>query len=71
MNTKIYYHNFICYYIILTTVPFRSCNLEQNICRLFHVLAQFLLTASETELDYYHQEMNIRVASRVTERFKT
>ena len=26
-------------------------NLEQNICRLFHVFVQFLLTKSEMELD--------------------
>ena len=31
-------------------------NLKQNICRLFHVLVQFLLTS-----------MNVRVASRVAE----
>ena len=31
-------------------------NLEQNICRLFHFLAQFLVTTSETELDYYTTE---------------
>ena len=31
-----------------------SYNLGQNICRLFHFLAQFLSTTSETELDYYH-----------------
>ena len=34
-------------------------NLEQKICRLFHNLAQFLLTTSETELDYDHQKMNV------------
>ena len=38
-------------------------NLGQNICRLFHVLAQFLFTTSETELDYYHQRVNVWVAS--------
>ena len=36
----------------------KLCNLGQNICRHFHVLAQFLFTISETELDYYHQKMN-------------
>ena len=35
------------------------------------ILAQFVFTASETELDYYHQKKNIRVASRVPERLKT
>ena len=48
-----------------------SHNLGQNICRLFHVLAQFLFTISETELEYYHQNMKVRVASRVAERLKT
>ena len=43
-------------------------NLEQNIYRLFHVLAQFLFTTSETEIDYYHQKVDVRVISRVTER---
>ena len=31
-----------------------SDNLGQNTYRLFHFLAQFVLTTSETELDYYH-----------------
>ena len=48
-----------------------SYNFGQNIWRLFHFLAQFLFTTSETELDYYHQKMNVRVASRVAERLKT
>ena len=52
-----------CYYIICMTVPLRH-NLRQNICRLFHVLAQFLFTTSATELDYYHQRMNAQVTSR-------
>ena len=47
-------------------------NLEQNICRLFHVLAQFLFATSETEPDYYHQKENVSgVASGVAERLKT
>ena len=29
-------------------------NLGQNIRRLFHFLAKFLFTTSETELDYFH-----------------
>ena len=36
-----------------------SNNLEQNICRLFHVLAQFLFTISETELEYYYQKVAV------------
>ena len=46
-------------------------NLGQNICRLFHILAQFILTTNETELDYYHHRVNVRVASRVAERLKS
>ena len=38
-------------------------NLGQNICRLFPVLAQCFFTTSKTELNYYHQKVNIRVAS--------
>ena len=37
--------------------------------RLFHVLAPFFFTISETELDYYRQNVNVRVVSRVTEQF--
>ena len=45
-------------------------NLLQNICRLFHFLAQFFFT-SETELDYDHHKLNVRVASKVAESIKT
>ena len=38
-------------------------NHGQNICRLFHFLAQTLYTTSEIELGYYHQEKNVQVAS--------
>ena len=48
-----------------------NCNLGQNIWRLFHFLEQFFFTASETELNYYHQKLSVRVASRVAERLKT
>ena len=37
----------------------------QNICRLFHFLAKFVFTTSETELDYYHQKVNGWVAERL------
>ena len=43
-------------------------SLGQNIWKLFHFLAQFFLTASETEIGHYHQKVNVRVASRVAER---
>ena len=36
----------------------------------FPVLAQFLFNTSETELDYYHQKVNVRVTSRPDERLK-
>ena len=39
--------------------------------RLFHFSAQLFLTTSETELDYYHQKVSVRVASQVAERLKT
>ena len=42
-----------------------SYNLGQSIWRLFHILAQFPLTISEKQLDYYHKKVN--VASRATE----
>ena len=45
-------------------------NLGPNICRLFHFLARFLFTTSDTELDYYHNKTSVRVASRVSERLK-
>ena len=46
-------------------------NIGQYICRLFHVLAQFLFTINEAELDYFYQKMSVLVASRVVERRKT
>ena len=45
------------------------CNLRQNISRLFHFVAQFLFTTTETELDCYHQRVNVRVAEQFAERF--
>ena len=42
-----------------------------NICRLYHVLAQFPFTTNETELDYDHQKVSMRLAARVTEQRKT
>ena len=37
----------------------------------FFTLAQFAFTTSQTELDYHHRKVNVRVALRVVERFKT
>ena len=45
-------------------------NLGLNIERLFHFLAHFTFTTRETELEYYQQEMNVRVALPVFERPK-
>ena len=36
----------------------------------FLVLAQFLVTARETELDHYHQKVNARVGLRIAEQRK-
>ena len=47
-----------------------DCNLGQNVCRLFHILAQFFSTTSKTELNYYYQKVNLRVASWVADRIK-
>ena len=37
----------------------------------FSTFSQFLFTTTETEIDYYHQKVNLRVASRVVKRLKT
>ena len=44
--------------------------LGQELWRLFHVLAQFLFTTSQTELDYYHQKVSLKIASRLAERLR-
>ena len=43
-----------------------SYNLVRNIYILFHVLAQFLFTTSETELGYYPQNVDVWAAERIT-----
>ena len=48
-----------------------DCNHGKNISRVFHILAQFPLAKNERELDYYHQNVNVWVASGVAERRKT
>ena len=45
--------------------------LRKNICKFFHILAQFSFSTSEKELAYYHQRVNVRVASRVAKHLKT
>ena len=44
---------------------------KKTFCRLFHVLAQFPFAIRESELNHYHQKVNLRVASRAEERLKT
>ena len=44
-----------------------SYKLGQNVFKVFQVLAQFLDTKSETELNYYHQKVIVQVASQVVE----
>ena len=46
-------------------------NHEQNCCRFSNFLEQLSFTTSESELDYYHQKVNLWVASRVAEWLKT
>ena len=47
---------------------FEICNLGQNICKLFHILAHIPFITSKAELYSYHQKVNVRVASRVAKR---
>ena len=48
------------------------CTILDKIFKDFFIfLAQFVFTASELELNYYHQKVHVRVASRVAERLKT
>ena len=42
-------------------------NLGKNICGIFHVLTKFAFTTKKTEEHYYHQRVNISVASQVAE----
>ena len=53
------------------TYTLSAYNQFHNILRLFNVLPNFPLTASETMGDYYLQTWYIRAASRVAERLKT
>ena len=62
----------IVHYFCNKTVNYpEGNNTGQKTCRVFHVLEQFLYPTSETELDYYHQKVNVWVASRVVKRLKT
>ena len=50
-----------------------SClyNLGHNICRLFCIFGRILFAINEMKTDYYHQKVNVRVASKVVKKFKT
>ena len=50
-----------------------ACNFNhgQNSGRLFDIFAQFSFTTSESELNYYHQNLNLRVLSQAAEQVKT
>ena len=73
-NNKYYFryiYSFYYYYIIsylkcnngiIEKMIEKNFNNGKNFCRTFHILAQFLFTNSERELDYYHQKVNIGVA---------
>ena len=37
----------------------------------FHALAQFPFTTSESELDYYHQKVDVKVASQIAKGIET
>ena len=40
--------------------------MEKMFVGFFHVLAQFLFTTSERELNYYKEKVNIRFASQIS-----
>ena len=46
-------------------------NHGQNVCRHLDGLAKILLTTTKSELDYYHQEMIMRVFLQVAELLQT
>ena len=46
-------------------------NPGQNVFRLFHLSVQFPFTTSKSKVDYYHQKVNLVIASRVGKRPKT
>ena len=49
-------------HMILSVNLNEDYSLGQNICKLFPVLAQFPFTTSETELNQYHQKLNVQNA---------
>lgn len=51
--------------------PLSIYNLPEDNLRHFHMIAQYDLTESEKEVDYYHQKFNERIASQVDKQIKT
>ena len=54
-------------------MPLKKSNLTtmgKTFADFFLGLAQFLVTASETELDHYHQKVNARAGLRIAEQRK-
>ena len=49
-------------FLLVVLVRVFYYNLGQNIGRLFLVWEQFPFTTAETDLDYYHQELNVPVS---------
>ena len=54
---------YICY--ILYTILTKTCR------KVFTFWHNFTFTTSQTELDYYHHRVSVRVASRVAEGLNT
>ena len=48
-----------CPSVLKSHIHHPKYNLGQNIYGLFHFLAQFVFTTSETELEYYQQKVNV------------
>ena len=46
-------------------------NASRNVLRFLNILAEFFFTTSETELEYYYQKPNFRIASPGSEQSKT
>lgn len=69
LNNNLYYNHF--FDISLNTISFKRTTKPYKMLRdIFYLLEQFPLTASETEVDYHHYKLNVRITSRVVEQFK-
>ena len=54
--------------IRIPDLAFDPASLGKTFGDFFDILAQFVSTTSDMELNYYHQKMIVRVASRVAKR---